>query len=196
MRELDVRKALYKNQIGEILKQHPLSLVIDELGVLEGKYRIDVAVINSKLHGFEIKSASDNLDRLPAQQSTYNQIFDRMTLVADERHVAEALQIVPSWWGLISVSFRDGQPFLNEIWPSRQNLSVDPLAVSQLLWRAEALELLRDLGMDYGVRKKSRKVMWRLLAKVLEPEQLRSAIYNKLKSRKGWRPQTICTFTA
>jgi len=187
MREIDVRRALYKSEIRRIVESDPSSLVVDELGVMEGKYRIDVAVINGRLHGYEIKSAADNLDRLAAQQASYSQIFDRMTLVADERHVEEALKIIPSWWGLIAVSVKDGTPFLNEIWPSRQNCSMDPAALCQLLWRQEALEILSALGLAAGVRNGSRKLMWKLLAAVLSLDELRVAVSNKLKTRTEWR---------
>ena len=187
MREQDVKAALYETEIPRHLAQDPNSLVIDELGILEGKYRIDVAIINQSLHGYEIKSASDNLDRLPAQQESYNKIFDRMTLVADERHVAEALRIIPDWWGLIAVSIRDGKPYLNEIWPSRQNLKVDPLSVCQLLWRDEALKILSDLGLAHGVRTKSRKLMWKLISAVLAPHEIRLAVSRTLRARTTWR---------
>lgn len=190
MREYDVRQALYECEIQRIVAQDPSTLVIDELGLMQGKYRIDVAVINGRLHGYEIKSASDNLDRLAAQQASYSQIFDRMTLVADERHVARAVKIIPSWWGLIAVSMRDGQPFLNEIWPSRQNYSIEPLSLCQLLWREEALQILADLGLDHSVRTKSRKLMWQLLAAVLTLDELRAAVSQKLKNRTGWRSRS------
>jgi hypothetical protein len=187
MRELDVRQALHKTEIKRLLELDPTSLVVDELGVLEGKYRIDLAVINDSLHGYEIKSASDNLDRLPSQQESYSKIFDRMTLVADERHVAQALKIIPPWWGLIAVSVREGQTHLNEIWPSRQNRAVDPHALCQLLWRAEALKLLADMGLAGGVRTKSRKLMWRLLVAVLEAKELRAAVSQTIRARTMWR---------
>lgn len=191
MRELEVRQALHKTEVRRILDREPASLVVDELGLFEGKYRIDVAVINEKLHGYEIKSRMDNLDRLPTQQESFSRIFDRMTLVADEKHVAKAVTIVPPWWGLIAVSFKDGAPYLNEIWPSRQNLNVEPHALCQLLWREEALQLLRDIGLASGVRTKSRKLMWKLLAKVLEPDELKQAVHRILKARQGWRPSAL-----
>jgi hypothetical protein len=110
-----------------------------------------------------------------------------MTLVADERHVEAALKIIPPWWGLIAVSMREGTPFLNEIWPSRQNISVDPLSLSQLLWREEALQILKDLGLAAGVRNGSRKLMWQLLTAVLSLDELRAAVSRKLKERTDWR---------
>ena len=191
MRELDVRQALHKTEVRRILEADPSSLVVDELGLFEGKYRIDVAVINIKLHGYEIKSRLDNLDRLPTQQDSYSRIFDRMTLVADEHHVARAVTIVPPWWGLIAVSMKDGVPHLNEIWPSRQNLNVEPHALCQLLWRDEALQLLKDLGLASGLRTKSRRLMWRALAAVLAPDELKIAVHKALKARQGWSCSTL-----
>ncbi len=163
-------------------------MVIDELGLFEGKSRIDVAVINENLFGFEIKSELDNLERLPLQQASFSRIFDKITLVIDERHVAKAVEIVPAWWGLISVSRREGKPHLNEIWSSRQNYNVEMESLCQLLWREEALELLKGLGLATGkIRHRSRKVMWKLLAQVLEPQELKMAIYKTLKARISWR---------
>jgi hypothetical protein len=110
-----------------------------------------------------------------------------MTLVADEKHVAQALKIIPDWWGLISVSIRDGEVFLNEIWPSRQNINVDSHALCQLLWRQESLSILSDLGLARGVRKKSRKLMWRMIASVLDHKQLRETVSHTLRERTSWR---------
>ncbi|WP_052770006.1 sce7726 family protein [Paenibacillus sp. IHB B 3415] len=53
------------------------TIVVDELDVCFGSARVDVAVINGRLHGFEIKSESDNLDRLPSQIEFYSRVFER-----------------------------------------------------------------------------------------------------------------------
>jgi hypothetical protein len=187
MKELDVRLALYNHEIRSVLSQQPMSLVVDELGLLEGTFRVDLAVINAKLHGYEIKSHSDNLDRLASQQETYNMIFDRMTLVADYRHVEKAVKLVPQWWGLIAASEMDGKTVLNDIWPSRQNLNVDPFAISQLLWKNEALELLAAKGISRGFARKPRKIIWKAVSSLLTLDELRAAVRAKLGARQGWR---------
>ena len=46
-------------------------LIIDELGLAHAQSRIDLAVFNGHLHGYEIKSAGDTLERLPRQLSFY-----------------------------------------------------------------------------------------------------------------------------
>lgn len=39
--------------------------IIEELGVHHGTARIDIAVVNGIMHGYEIKSDQDTLQRLP-----------------------------------------------------------------------------------------------------------------------------------
>lgn len=187
MREIDVRRALHGAQIRKLMYDDPLGLIVDELGIEEGKFRIDVAVINSRFHGFEIKSASDNLDRLPAQQNSYNKIFDHMTLVADEKHVVQAMKIVPPWWGLVVATKVDDKVRLEEIWRSQLNPKVDSYALCQLLWRDEALEVLKDLGLHRELRNRSRTLMWKLLATTLSASDLRGTVSAKIRLRKDWR---------
>jgi hypothetical protein len=187
LKDRDIRQALHKSEIVRIVEADPTSLVLDELGIFQGKYRIDVAVVNGQLTGFEIKSAADTLERLPKQQKFYSQVFDRITLVADERHVVEAMKIVPPWWGLMVATTRDGEPVVEEIWRSRQNQSVDPFALCQLLWREEALAILRKKKRAADLRSRSRKLMWKRLASELELEELKYLVLNTLKFRTDWR---------
>lgn len=66
MRDRDVRQALHR----KVLKEHhgdADTLVLDELGLRHGTCRVDIAVVNGYLHGYEIKSDSDTLERLPAR---------------------------------------------------------------------------------------------------------------------------------
>lgn len=187
MKELDVRRLLYQTEIRKVLTDTPGSRVVDELELLRGLVRVDVAVINDMLHGYEIKSAADNLLRLPTQQEHYGKVFEKMTLVADERHVEEAVKIVPKCWGLIAVGIKDGKPYSYEVWPAMTNRNLDKLALAQLLWRDESLELLEYFDLAAGVRSKPRKVLWQTLARNLTTEQLKAFVCFKLKSRKGWK---------
>jgi hypothetical protein len=192
MRELDVRRLLYRTEIRRMLGENPKSRVVDELELLRGVVRVDVALISDTLHGFEIKSGLDNLQRLPHQQEAYGKVFERMTLVAHERHVEEAVKMVPKYWGLITVGERDGVPFCNHIWPARLNSDLDPLAMAQLLWREEVLELMEYFDLGRGIKSKPRKVLWKALAAGLTTEQLKAFVCFKLRTRKGWkRPKRV-----
>lgn len=186
MKEHDVRKLLYQTELRRIRTEQPASRIVNELVLLRGLVRVDVAVINDSLHGYEIKSASDNLDRLPAQQAAYRKVFDRMTLVADEKHVPEAVKLVPPCWGLIAVGERDGKAYANQIWPAIRSRELDSLALAQLLWRDEAIELIDYFGLARGLRDKPRKVLWQALAKNLTTDQLKVFVCFKLRTRKDW----------
>jgi hypothetical protein len=192
MRELDVRRLLYRTEIRRMLGENPKSRVVDELELLRGVVRVDVALISDTLHGFEIKSGLDNLLRLPHQQEAYGKVFERMTLVAHERHVEEAVKMVPKYWGLITVGEREGVPFANQIWPARLNTDLDRLAMAQLLWREEVLELMEYFDLGRGIKSKPRKVLWKALAASLTTEQLKAFVCFKLRTRKGWkRPKRV-----
>jgi len=89
MREVDVRRALNK-EIPKFFPDDSDTLVIDELGICQGLARIDVAVINGSIHGFEIKSESDNHERLPSQLEVYNRVLETMTIVSAGKYVRKA----------------------------------------------------------------------------------------------------------
>jgi hypothetical protein len=187
LKDADIRQALHRSYVKRMVEAEPMSLVVDELGLMEGKYRIDVAVVGGKMHGFEIKSGADRLDRLPAQQESFGKVFDCLNLVVDESHVEAAVKIVPPCWGLIVASVKDGSTHLDEIWPSRQNYDIDPYVLSQLLWRDEALSVLRQRRLALGMWKKPRKALWRKLASELDIDDLRQVVRQTLKHRRGWR---------
>ena len=75
------------------------SLVINEFGCAGS--RVDVAVINGRLHGYEIKSDCDTLLRLESQVPAFSAVFDRITIVVGSRHVDNLSGCVPPWWGVI-----------------------------------------------------------------------------------------------
>lgn len=63
-------------------KDDPNTRIVNELGIDFGSSRVDVAVINGNIHGYEIKSDLDTLERLPRQMTYYNKLFQRMTIVS------------------------------------------------------------------------------------------------------------------
>jgi hypothetical protein len=186
MRDIDIRTALHKEIIPPIAAE-PNSLVIDELGICQGDARIDIAVINGKLHGFEIKSEQDSLARLSAQTELYNKVFDTVTLVSSDSHIEKATKIVPEWWGLIRVSGPRKNVVLSGERETQLNNGVDPYALTQLLWREEALKALEDRGMDKGLRSRPRRHLWRALADSLPLSNLTEIVRETLKTRKSWR---------
>ena len=187
LNEAQIKKSLYEFELARLCQDDPSTRIVEEFCILGGKVRVDVSAINGQLHGYEIKSAVDKLDRLPRQQQFYNKIFDRITLVADEKHVVEAVKIVPPFWGLIAARSTPEGVVLREIWPARQNTQVDPAALVQLLWRDEALSVLRVNGIGRGMYKKSRKFLWKMMTSNLDLATIQSCVRNCLKYRLDWR---------
>lgn len=185
MRDIDVRLALRS----QVLKKHysdAHSRVIEELGVCEGIARIDIAVVNGLLHGYEIKSEQDTLTRLPQQIDHYGRVFDKVTLVVGERHLSAASDEVPSWWGISVVRTKDQGHRVIKVRGGKMNPKVDPYHLAQLLWRDEALVLLEALGRAKGMASKPRSEIWAALATAMPLRALRQAVRDTLRTRKDW----------
>jgi hypothetical protein len=167
----------------------PDTLILEELGLRHGASRVDLALINGHLEGFELKSEQDRLDRLPSQAAAYNSVLDRVTLVAAERHLKHAVEIVPEWWGVVSAyTARGGTVRLAPVRPARANPGVEPLALAKLLWRGEALRALEERGRAEGLRTARRAALYERLAGSLTLRELRDLVRSTLRSRTGWRP--------
>jgi hypothetical protein len=187
MRDWDVRQVLRKRLETEHADE-PDTLLLDELGLEHGDVRVDVAVINGELQGYELKSERDTLERLPRQVVAYSAALDRATLVVAESHLAKAAALVPTWWGLSVALPLDGSAVRIE--PRRHaehNPEQQPLSVAKLLWRDEVLAILEDVGAVRGFRSKPRDVLYQRLTQCLHPDQLRDRVRLALKTRTGWR---------
>lgn len=65
--------------------------------------RADVAAIGDATWLFEIKSGRDSLRRLRRQADAFGRVADRCVLVAASRHLSDASEVLPAWWGIIEV---------------------------------------------------------------------------------------------
>lgn len=188
MNDLDIRKVLKS----ELLDKHGSdseTMILEELGLKHGRTRIDLVVINDRLHGYEIKSDRDSLKRLTEQINIYSSIMDRVTLVVGYRHAYNALKMVPEWWGvrLAEKDEESGAVFLSDARLPTDNPRVDINAIASLLWRDEALDILEEIGESKGVHSKTRTDIYNRLVQVIEPRHLCAIVRRQLKSRKDWR---------
>jgi hypothetical protein len=155
--------------------------ILEELGLCQGDVRVDVAAVNGELSGFEIKSPSDTLARFPKQCRIYSKVVDRAWLVAPLKKLQKAE--VPDWWGQIGVFELDDRLALRVVRPSAVNPRIHAMSLVRLLWRDEALEVLRNAGRARGVMTKSRNVVWKRLIECVELDDLRAAVRAALKRR-------------
>lgn len=184
----DIRQALIK-ELGVIPEFATSdSLLVPELDVCGGTARVDLAVINGRLHGFEIKSQQDNLERLPFQSEQYNKVFDTMTAVVTDCHVNRVYDIVPAWWGVYVATETNERLGLTWDRQPQTNLNIDKFQLARLLWRDELLQLLAQTArITSRVKSKSRPQLARLLCESISEEVLRKGVRATLKRRRGWK---------
>lgn len=186
-RDRDVRTAVMKKVLAEPLS-NPNVLVVEELGLEHGACRVDIAVINGVIHGYELKSDADTLHRLPLQIDAYSRALDKATLVVSERHFAEAANLLPPWWGVkVSRVGPRGAIHIQTERTATMNPDLSPFHVAHLLWRNEALAILETLGIDKKALRGSRRSLYALLTQHLSPSSLRTQVREALKRRTKWR---------
>jgi hypothetical protein len=186
MRDIHLRIALRRELLSRY-RTDPDTVIIEELGVHHGASRIDLAVVNGVMHGYELKSERDSLLRFSAQALAYSAVFDLVTLVVAERHVNRAAEVAPEWWGIRVARIDSGRLFFRDLKLAMKNPSADPMSVASLLWRDEALSFLEELGGAKGMRSKSRLHIYLKLIERADFDGLRDRVRQCLKARKGWR---------
>lgn len=182
-----IRSAI-TTQLRTQFRNDPNSLVIEELGLCHGSARVDIAVINGSIHGIEIKSDSDRLDRLPDQIRIYDSVLDEITLVSGPRLLTKALDMIPAWWGVTTASLTpDGGVDLQQFRSVQANPERNLVAQVKLLWRSEALALLEQLHAADSVRHKPRAAVYAYLVQIADPDWLREQVRSQLRRRTDWR---------
>ncbi len=182
--DAEIRPALHALLLAEFAAV-PDTVVIEELGVCRGQVRIDVAVVNGVLHGYEIKSDRDSLRRLDTQIDYYGRVLDRATLVAGERHLKHVRDALPPWWGVICVDATAGGLTFKRVRQGRKNPNRDPRSLVELLWLEEAQQLLEQRDAARGVRGKPRRVVWDRVCENLSLDEIAVAVRERLKARVG-----------
>ena len=162
------------------------TLIRHEMGLCANRRRIDIAVINGEISGYEIKSDADRLTRLARQAHTYELVLDRATLVTTQRHLKKAEDILPTWWGITLARPDHGLITLDVVRDAHTNTAQDPISIAQLLWREEAMQELKALGLSKGLSKTPRHYVWLELAQAIPIDDLRRIVRERLKGRQDW----------
>lgn len=161
----------------------PDTVLIEELGLCRGQVRMDIAVVNGSLHGYEIKSNRDTLRRLRTQVDLYSKVLDEATLVVGDRLLAAALDVLPAWWGVLLVHQTAHGCLFTTVREAGQNPCRDPRALVELLWFERALALLERCDAARGVRGKPRRVVWDRICEVVGTDEIAAAVREGLKAR-------------
>lgn len=182
-RDSDIRAAL-RIKLTDLHGCSEDAFVVEELPISRGGARIDMAVINGRIEGFEIKSALDTLDRLETQARYYAQALERVNLVLAPKHLDDAIQRIPAWWGIFLAEIgSQGAIRLRRIRQGRLNPSITPLGCAGMLERDELLSLLAFYGQDRGYRTATRKNLTQLAAERIPLKILIKGVRDQLKKR-------------
>lgn len=161
-------------------------MLLDEFPLYGGDVRADLVALNGTMHGYEIKSAKDTLDRLPRQVSAYRAVFDRASLVVSECHLDPAREVLPDWWEILVAQCVGGGVCFKAARRGRANPERDGVALAALLWKAEALAMLASLGLDTGMRTATMAEMMETLVAKVRVGKLSELVRQKLKARGDW----------
>ncbi|MGE3227871.1 MAG: sce7726 family protein [Hyphomicrobium sp.] len=189
--DIDIRTALHHKKLRSY-REAPDTLVVDELGLSHAKVRIDIAVINGCVHGYEIKSSLDTLDRLPSQLALYRQCLGKLTLVCAPRHVDRVAKMAPAWAGIIEATKgQRGAISFATVRRGRSNPDIDPVQLAHLLWRAEAASLLSRFDASPRLLRQSRTQLYACLAQFMTIDQLTASIREFMRARPEWRDLSV-----
>ena len=190
-KDSDIRSALHAKHLRRV-KACADTIVIDELGLAHARCRIDVAVINGHIHGYEIKSARDTLRRLESQIAVYRETLQKLTIVAAPNHIEQVLWRAPEWCGVIKVEPARGSTIcFRVVRTARLNPDMNPVMMAHLLWRTETIDLLTGLGFAPKELRRPRVELYGLLCEALTPRQLTSAIRSFMAQRRAWRDHPL-----
>ncbi|MFC3892301.1 sce7726 family protein [Lentzea rhizosphaerae] len=158
-----------------------------EWSIAAGATRIDVAAINGKITGCEVKSARDNFSRLASQVKSYSAVLDTAVAVIEgDRAVSRVESLIPDWWGIWQAIESSRGPILRTIRETSHNPSPDPLAITQLVLRDEAYCILRKHSIHTGLRTATRWRIWNALADGLPLDTLQHEVREAIKARQAW----------
>ena len=163
------------------------SRVVEELKLPIAKARIDIAVVNGSLLGFEIKSASDTLVRLPHQIEAYTKVFDYLYVVTEGKYYQKVLDIIPEWVGLLLCEENGSK--IKRIRKATKNKYRESFHLAKLLWREELLLILNQHQIKHN--KKDRNwLLCESLSAGMNIDALSNAVRQTLKSRVNWKSES------
>lgn len=169
-------------------RDYKSTFILEELGLSHGRCRADIAVLGTIFTGFEIKSNTDSLRRLKTQVRFYNAIFDRIYIISGDKHLNKIKKSVPKWWGIIEASITNNSKInFKTIRHAQINTHVDPMSIAHLLWRTEAVEILRNKRIPPKVLREPRAVLYKYLINSFSTSSIKRHLVYFMKQRKTWR---------
>jgi len=180
-----IREALLR----KLARQKPRA-VLEELHVHNGSAIADVVTLHSEAHCYEIKGATDRIERITVQGSFYNRVFRRITLVTTECNQRRARQLAPRFWGIIVAIEDEGSVRFRHVRAAKLNPRFEKQSAAMTLWKSEMLELVTGPGSE----RKPRRLLAELIAETRRELELSMSICDLLIGRH-LRAQSVAPST-
>ncbi len=170
-----IREALLK----KLAKQRPRA-VLEELHVHNGRAIADVVTLHAEAHCYEIKGATDRLERIAVQGNYYNAAFRRITLVTTECNLKRARKLAPRFWGILIAIENEGDVRFRHERAARLSPKFEKQRAAMTLWKSEMLELVPAADAE----KKPRRLLAELIAETRRELELSMNICELLLGRR------------
>lgn len=179
-----IRRVLL-SQLTQEYKNNRNTVIVPEFTLPNASARVDIAVINGIMHGYELKSDIDNLLRLSSQKDSYNLIFDKITLVVGKSHLVGVLNLIPDWWGITiaKITVDSTAPILIPLRKAQNNPTQDMLTIANILWKDEAITILEKLGEYKRLKNKPKTYICQKLIHTLKECDLKKYVKRSLINR-------------
>ena len=138
----------------------------------------DVMLVTDRLCGFEIKSDSDNLERIGRQVEAYERFFDENTIVVGEKYRDTAAKKVPASWGILCIEHGKVSP----VRIARKNDKASLKSKLSILWLVELKNLLTENNLPAYTFKSKEFIIDRLEESV-PAERLSKQLVRELMER-------------
>jgi hypothetical protein len=110
-----------------------------------------------------------------------------MTIVIQRNFLNEVQSIIPKWWGIWLITQYNGEFNVRVIRKGKLNKEIDLESVSRLLWKNEAIEILKEKGLHKGYLSKPRSHLYRRLTEYIDKPELQIMINEQLVHRESWK---------
>ena len=150
-------------------------ILIEYLKIKHKEYRIyqeksigssicDLMLVTDKLTGFEIKSDSDNYERLPRQVTAYNQFFDENYIVVGMSHAKSAESKLPPEWGILAIN----QYSIDVVREAKPNKTVKRIKQLSILWKIELKNILLKNRLPLYAQKEKTFLLFLLISLIVK----------------------------
>lgn len=152
-------------------------VTFEEFHVCRSNAIADIVAVYKLLHCYEIKGETDSIMRLARQAIYYDQAFPLITLVTTKNHLARAIDVAPSHWGVMLASNKkSGEIIFSSTRGAKRNPAYRPEILLQSLWKSELISIL---GQD---ERKAAKINRQNLADLIMSGRTKESVNDEIGS--------------